>query len=453
MEWIPDDGLGAAELRVKANDGTGDSASYLSRASITVLSSQSPTDPVLDEPADTPWREGETHSVTWTESTHPESLPITYEIQFSAAGDFSDAVVIATTITGASYAWTLATTLVASDTATCKIRLRASDGYSKTSNWDTSGAFTVDENAAPTATLVSPVDIATGNTPYLVFAVDDDDSDDVHMEVMLSLSPSFGTAYYFKSALSQDGWEEAADPYSTWTDLGSGGATAGNRIRVTCPTLRYDLYFMKYRAYDSILYSDWSPTVEFRVTPSGAVPLTTTVGEDTYLVSGLRVTERTGGEASPFSFRVPLSILATQPIARGASVSIGLYIGGQSRVWNGTVEALVSSGAEVEVQCVQDDAYLARKLVTGDESSADIGAVLAAFVDDYGAPLGSTYMDTTLGVTLAVAGQYKSLLDHLREWAQLLGLILFVDSDGEVHLTDPADVADPTYILFEDYST
>jgi hypothetical protein len=61
-------------------------------------------------------------------------------------------------------------------------------------------------------------------------------------------------------------------------------------------------------------------------------------------------------------------------------------------------------------------------------------------------------MDTSLGVTATLVGSYKSLLDHLKEWAQLLGLILWVDSDGEVHLTDPADLADPVYILHEDYS-
>jgi len=334
-----------------------------------------------------------------------------------------------------------------------KIRIRASDGYSKTSDWVVSDAFGVLGNVHPTVTLVSPVDggYAAGNAPYLTFAVGDADADGIHVEAMLSLSPSFSTYDYFRSALSQDGWTEAASPYSTWTDVPAGGATTGNRVRYLCPALRYDVYFMRYRVTDGILYSAWSDVVSFRVTPSGAVPLTCTIGTDTYDISGLQVTERTGGEASPMSFRVPLSILATKPIARGASVSIGLAVGEQSRVWNGTVEALVSAGAEVTVACAQDDAYLARKLVTGDEASADVGAILAAFVDDYGLPLASDHMDTTLGVTTALKGQYRSLLDHLREWAQLLGLVLFADSDGEVHLVARADLADPTYILTEGY--
>jgi len=223
-------------------------------------------------------------------------------------------------------------------------------------------------------------------------------------------------------------------------------------MRYKSPALRYDVYFMKWRVYDGILYSEWSDPIWFRVTPGGAVPLTCTIGTDPYNIMGLKVTERTGGEASPMEFRVPLSILATKPITRGASVSIGFAIEDQARVWNGTVENLISQGAEVTVQCLQDDAYLARKLVTGDESSDDVGAILAAFVDDYGTPLASDHMDTTLGVTTAIAGQYKSLLDHLREWAQLLGLILWVDSDAEVHLVDPADMADPEYVLWEEYT-
>jgi hypothetical protein len=453
-EWTPNSGLGAAELRVRANDGTVDSA-YLTRASISIVSSQSPTDPVLTAPnGGETWREGEVKDVTWTASTHPESLPITYEIQFSAAGDFSDAVVIATGVSASPYSWTLATTLVAANTATCKMRVRASDGYSKTSAWDNSNAaFTVNQNAVPVITLVSPLAdaLATGNTPYITVLVTDADSDPIHVEVMLSLNPSFSDAIYAKSALSWAGWEESASPFSTWTALPEAGTTTAYRVRWTCPALRYDVYFLKVRAFDGILYSEWSAVTTFRVTPSGTVPLTCSIGAYSYDIKGLKATEKTGGEGSPLEFRVPLSILATQPIARGASVSIGLCIKDQSRVWNATVENLVSVGAEVTVQCVQDDAYLARKLVTGDAVSQDVGLSLAGFVTSYGAPLANNHMDTSLGVTALITGQYKTLLDHCREWAQLLGLILWVDSDGEVHLTDPADLADPTYILHEAY--
>lgn len=113
-EWSPNIGLGAAELRVKANDGTVDSA-YLTRTGITIVSSQSPNAPTLTSPlGGETWREGETHNVTWTPAAteHPEGLPCTYEIQFSALGDFSDAVTITTTADDGSYPWTLSTDLV-----------------------------------------------------------------------------------------------------------------------------------------------------------------------------------------------------------------------------------------------------------------------------------------------------------------------------------------------------
>ncbi len=113
-EWSPAIGLGAAELRVKASDGTTDSA-YLTRTGITIVSSQSPNAPTLTSPTGgETWREGETHDVTWTPAAteHPEGLPCTYEIQFSALGDFSDAVTITTTADDGTYPWTLSTDLV-----------------------------------------------------------------------------------------------------------------------------------------------------------------------------------------------------------------------------------------------------------------------------------------------------------------------------------------------------
>jgi len=113
-EWSPDLGLGAAELRVKASDGTTDSA-YLTRTGIIIVSSQSPNAPTLTSPTGgETWREGETHDVTWTPAAteHPEGLPCTYEIQFSALGDFSDAVTITTAADDGSYPWTLSTDLV-----------------------------------------------------------------------------------------------------------------------------------------------------------------------------------------------------------------------------------------------------------------------------------------------------------------------------------------------------
>ena len=111
-DWSPDIGLGAAELRVKANDGTGDSG-YLARAQITIVSSQSPTAPVLVTPAGGEnWREGETHTIEFTPATHPEGLPIVIEAEFSALGDFSDAVPVGIFANSGDEDWTLGTDLV-----------------------------------------------------------------------------------------------------------------------------------------------------------------------------------------------------------------------------------------------------------------------------------------------------------------------------------------------------
>ena len=60
-------------------------------------------------------------------------------------------------------------------------------------------------------------------------------------------------------------------------------------------------------------------------------------------------------------------------------------------------------------------------------------------------------MDTSLGVTVTVKGKYNSLLAIYREWAQLLGLMLWVDTEGEVHLVVPSTLPDPIYILTEAY--
>jgi hypothetical protein len=112
-EWSPNIGLGAAELRVKASDGAADSA-YLTRTGVTIVSSQSPTEPVLTSPSGgETWREGETHDITFTPATHPEGLPVVIQAQFSASGDFSDAVDIDLAIPNdGSYPWTLSPDLV-----------------------------------------------------------------------------------------------------------------------------------------------------------------------------------------------------------------------------------------------------------------------------------------------------------------------------------------------------
>lgn len=350
----------------------------------------------------------------------------------------------------------------ASTSAGSRLRIRAVDPYHKTSAWVVSSAFTVVENAYPTGSLVSPEadELTDGNTPHLVWTVEDADGDGIHIECKLALDSNFTSGWYWRSALGQTDWEEAADPHETWTALPSAGATSGNRVRFQCPPLRYDTYWLTWRLFDGILYSEWSPPITVRITPTGTEPLTCTIGTESYKIIGTKIVERTGGEASTIEFRLDLAQFLAKPIAAGAAVSVGFALYDEAtdtvltRSWNGTSEQPISAGAEVSVLALMDDVYLARKLVTGDSGEEDVGQALADFVDTYGAPqLGSTYVDTSLGVVVTIKGMYNSLLAIYREWAQLLGLMLWVDTEGEVHLVDASTLADPIYILTEGYES
>ncbi len=449
--WTPNLGLGAVELRVKANDGTASSA-YLTRTGITVLSSQSPTAPTITDVGGSTWREGEEHTLEWSASTHPESLPITYRAEFSAAGDFTDAALIAEGIAAITYAWTLPTSLVAANTATCKVRVRAEDQYHKVSAWSTSTALTVQENATPTIAYEDPIQdsLTDGNTPYLVFLVADADSDPLHMELRLSVRPDYVGAVTANSAIEQTGWEESADG-EVWTDVTSGGATAGNYVRWQCPALRYDTYYLEARVTDGLLTSEWLDVITFLVTPSGTAQLTCTIGTTAYYIEKLKAYEKTGGEPSPIEFDISLDAYRADPVVAGASVSIGLSREGLSRVWNGTVEKKPQVGAKVHIYCLQDDACLSHKLVPSDYVSDDIGANLKAMVDDHGAPLDSTEMDATLGIDAAITGDDKTLCTHLQEWQSIVGYLFWVDAEGTVHLVKLDDLPDPEYILYEGY--
>jgi hypothetical protein len=86
--------------------------------------------------------EGTLHTVTWTASSSPSSP--TYEAQFSPSGLFNgDETTAFKGATGTSYNWTPSTSLVAADTATCKLRLRARTADGNVSAWSTSAAFTM----------------------------------------------------------------------------------------------------------------------------------------------------------------------------------------------------------------------------------------------------------------------------------------------------------------------
>ena len=333
---------------------------------------------------------------------------------------------------------------------TSRLRIRAVDPFSKVSAWVTSGTFTVEENSPATIELQEPVDFATGTEPYIVFLVDDVDGDDIHVHLLLSMRPDFVGAHEANSLYDQTGWEESSDG-NTWTDLPSGGATAGNYVRYQSPALRYDYYYLRARAYDGTMWSEYLPTTMFLVTVDGTVPLTCTIGDTSYYIANTVILENTGGEPSPIEFDVSLAAHRESPVVRGMAVSVGLSLEGLSRTWNATVESVEDAGGWVHVYCLQDDAYMSRKLVTGDLVSDDIGANLATLVDTYGSPLDNTEMDTSLGVSAAITGDYKTLGSHLKAWQGVLGYLFWVDSTGTVHLIMPEDMADPEYILWEDY--
>ena len=142
----------------------------------------------------------------------------------------------------------------ASTSAGSRLRIRAVDPYHKTSAWVVSEPFTVVENAYPRA-LAPEADELTGNTPHLVWTVEDADGDGIHVEA--SSPDSLHLRLVLEVGARTDGWEEAADA----RDLDGpspAGATSGNRVRFQCPpSLRH--LRLTWRLFDGILYSVVSP--------------------------------------------------------------------------------------------------------------------------------------------------------------------------------------------------
>lgn len=310
-------------------------------------------------------------------------------------------------------------------------------------------------NAALTTTDVSPANQATvyGNQPYIVLQVGGAAGGlHGHLQLALEPFPAEFLEYDVRSELNQTGWERSASPYTTWLPLGPGGANNGDRLRWQAPPLRYDIYYIRSRIWAGGQYGNWSGSTRwFETVPTAAPALSCTIGAEAYQVEGLRVTERTGGDASELEFKIPLKEYRARPFASGAAVAVGLHINGQWRGWNGRAEVNPGDAAHLTVHCVQDDAALARLLVLADTAEADIGANLATVVDQYGDRLSSAGIDTSLGVNAAIAGAHKSVRDHLKEWADTLDLLLYVDQHRVVHLVDPADLGEPELILYEEY--
>jgi len=401
------------------------------------------------------WREGETHAVEWTEASplDPDGDAVTYRLQFSQAGDFSDAVTLAFGIASGvtAFEWTIPVGAISADTSTAKLRIRAEDSTGMVSAWSTTAAFAVLKDRVPTVSWVTPADEAAleRGDVVLELAVADADDDRIHIEVEWALVANFSLrSGRLDSAAKASDFEHAASPYDTWGTLAVAGAVSGDHVRATIRLGRFDRYYLRARVTDGLVYSDWA-TIWVQTGPAADEVVAVTVGENLYPVESLRITERTGGEPSSMEMTLARSRFAAAPFQAGASLTVGLRMGGHARIWNGTVETPVDTGASVHVTCLMDDAYLQRKLATEDFEADDIGANLAALVDACGAPLDSAEIDTALGVDAEIVGGYQTVGKHMNDWAATLGLVLWVDGEGTVYLKRPEDCELLDYIIVE----
>jgi len=308
----------------------------------------------------------------------------------------------------------------------------------------------------PVASLVAPTDggIAQGLSPTFTFGTSNPDSADLHIVLKVSAFSDFRTLAIDKdSNTDYADWEEAASPFSSWSAVGSGGATAGNRLRYAASeVLRYDNY------YGLVWIEDASHTglavlFDFSVSPDATAALAVTLGGTAfYPVNGTcRITEETGGEASVIGFDINLAQYLAHPLTKGDAITVASGIGGHARTWNGTVESWTFDGSVVHVHGLQDDAYLSRKVCTGDEASADLGQNLADFVTSYGTPLTGTNIATSTGVTMGLTGGYKYLREHFSDAVKVLPeYILWADSTGDLHFVSQDSLPIPACELYEE---
>lgn len=332
---------------------------------------------------------------------------------------------------------------------------------------------TVDQNVSPSAlaatatigtpsvggpivSLVTPTDgaIMAGLTPTFTFGTANLDGTDVHISLEVSAFPDFRTPIIdTDSATDYANWEEAASPFSSWSTVGSGGATPGNRVRyASSETFRYDNYYGRVWLTDAGSQTGLVVTFDFTTAPDSAAPLAVTLGGTTFYPTGaFRITEETGGEASVIDCDINLAQYLAHPLTKGDVIAVASGIGGHARTWNGTVEAWTFDGTVVHIHGLQDDAYLSRKVCTGNEASADLGQNLADFVTTYGAPLTGTNIDTSTGMTMALTGGYKYLREHFTEaLVALPDFIYWADDTGDVHLVSQNSLTFASLRLYEE---
>lgn len=305
----------------------------------------------------------------------------------------------------------------------------------------------------PVLTLITPTDgaILQGQLPTLVFGTANADSAASHITLKISTTPTF-VAYHVDSDTATDyaDWEEAASPFSSWSAVASSGATAGNRVRYAVQSaFRYDTYYAIAQLDDGTHKS--APTFfSFVVAVDATAPLAVTFGGTAFDVIGCQIVEETGGAVSTFTIEITLSDWEAHNLTKGDAIAVASGIGGFSRTWNGTVESWRFSGSVVTVSGVADDAYLSRKVATGDEASADLGQNLADFVTSYGSPLTGANIDTSTGVTMALTGGYKYLREHFGDAVKVLPDYMdWVDTSGDVHFVDVDDLGYAWVELYE----
>lgn len=313
--------------------------------------------------------------------------------------------------------------------------------------------------ACPVASLVTPLDggILQGLTPTSVFGTYNYDGDPVHVEFQVSAFFDFRSYEIDTNSVTDfANWEESATPFTTWTDMVAGGATAGNRIRyATLNPLRYDIYYGRVRLTDLThpVTGAWT-YFSFTISIDATAPLVVTIGGTTFSVGVCNIIEDTDGEASPIVLEIPLSAFLAHPLTESDPIAISSGLGGWNRSWNGTVENWVFKGDLVSILALQDDSYLSRKMCTGNVGAADLGHNLWHLVDSYGTPLTGSAIDEATGATMALVGGYKYLREHFADALKVLPNFLYwVDSTGDVHLVDQDSLPLSPIELYEEDPT
>lgn len=307
---------------------------------------------------------------------------------------------------------------------------------------------------APEPTLVAPTDGGSiqGPTPTFVFGTTSPYTAGLHAVLQVSAFADFRTLLVdTDSTTDYADWEEAADPFTVWSAVGAGGATVGNRMRyaVTAP-FRYDTYYGRILLKDAN-HTGTATAFDFIITVDSTVALSVSIDGTAYNVTVLDIAEETGGEASTFTLEITLSAFMADPLTQGDVIAITSGIGGHGRSWNGTVEDWDFDGGVVRVFGLADDAYLSRKICTGDENEGDLGQNIHHLVDAFGAPLTPANVDVSTGLDLAVTGGYKTLREHCDDAVKALpGYVYWVDTSGDLHFVDSADLTVAIYEVYEE---